>query len=177
MVAKKTTTRATAADQVEEAVAVGKESVEAAVKASQEVAQKGYDQAVVLMKENAEKAQKAIYGGYDEFTALGKANYDAYLASVNAWTSGFEAIGKELYSLSQDNVEKSVEAGKSVMGCKTVTELLELQNDMTKKGYDEMVEKMTKISEMSVKTTNEAIKPLQESITDTFEKLSKPIAA
>ena len=45
MVAKKTTATA-AAGQVEDAVAAGTETVEAAVKASQDVAQKGYDQSV-----------------------------------------------------------------------------------------------------------------------------------
>ena len=70
MVAKKTTATA-AAGQVEDAVAAGTETVEAAVKASQDVAQKGYDQAVELMKEHAEKAQKALYGGYDEYLVQG----------------------------------------------------------------------------------------------------------
>lgn len=174
MVAKKTTT---AAAKAEEAVAAGAETVEAAVKATQEVAQKSYDQAVVLMKENAEKAQKALYGGYDEYASLGKANYDAYVTAMNVWSKGVEAISKELYAFGQDSVETSVEASKNAMACKTVSDLLELQNDMSKKSYDKAVEELTKISEMSVKTANEAMKPIQDSLTDTFEKLSKPIAA
>lgn len=176
MVAKKTTS-ANAADKIEESVAAGKETVEAALKATQEVAQKGYDQAVVLMKENAEKAQKAIYGGYDEYAMLGKANYDAYVTAMNVWSKGFETIGKELYAFGQESVETSVEVGKSAMSCKTVSDLLELQNDVTKKSYDKTLEELTKISELSVKTANEAMKPIQDSLTGTFEKLSKPIAA
>ncbi|WP_193171602.1 phasin family protein [Nisaea nitritireducens] len=176
MVAKKTTSTA-AAGQVEDAVAAGKETVEAAVKATQEVAEKSYGQAVELMKEHAEKAQKALYGGYDEYASLGKANYDAYVTAMNTWSKGFEAIGKELYAFGQESVEVSVETGKTVMGCKTVNELMELQNDVSKKSYDKAVGEITKISEMSVKTANEAIKPIQESLTGTFEKLSKPIAA
>lgn len=176
MVAKKTTSTA-AAGQVEDVVAVGKETVEAAVKATQEVAEKTYGQAVDLIKEHTEKAQKALYGGYDEYTALGKANYDAYVTAMNTWSKGFEAIGKELYAFGQESVEVSVETGKTVMTCKTVTDLMELQNDVTKKSYDKAVGEMTKISEMSIKTANEAIKPIQVSLTGTFEKLSKPIAA
>lgn len=176
MVAKKTTSTA-AAGQVEDAVAVGKEAVETAVKATQDVAQKGYDQAVVLMKEHAEKAQKTLYGGYDEYTSLGKANYDAYVTAMNTWSKGFEAIGKELYAFGQESVEVSVETGKTVMSCKTVTDLMEMQKDMTKKSYDKAVGEITKISEMSVKTVNESIKPIQESLTGTFEKLSKQVAA
>jgi len=176
MVAKKTTS-ATAAEKVEETVVAGKETVEAAVKATQEVAQKGYDQAVVLMKENAEKAQKALYGGVDEYASLGKANYDAYVTAMNVWSKGFEAIGKELYAFSQNTVETSVELGKSAMSCKSVSDLLELQNDLTKKSYDTTLQELTKISELSVKTASEAMKPIQDSLTGTFEKLTKPIAA
>ena len=176
MVAKKTTSTA-AAGQIEDAVAEGKEKVEAAVKATQDVAQKSYDQAVELMKEHTEKAQKALYGGYDEYASLGKANYDAYVTAMNTWSKGFEAIGKELYAFGQESVEVSVETGKTVMTCKTVNDLMELQNDVTKKSYDKAVGEITKISEMSVNTAKEAIKPIQESLTGTFEKLSKPLAA
>jgi len=176
MVAKKTASTA-AAGQVEDVVAAGKETVEAAVKATQEVAEKGYGQAVELMKDHAEKAQKAIYGGYDEYTSLGKTNYDAYVTAMNVWSKGFEAIGKELYAFGQESVEVSVETGKTVMSCKTVNDLMELQNSMTKESYDKTVGEITKISEMSVKTVNEAIKPIQESLTGTFEKLTKQVAA
>ena len=96
---------------------------------------------------------------------------------MNTWSKGFEAIGKELYAFGQESVEVSVETGKTVMTCKTVNDLMELQNDVTKKSYDKAVGEITKISEMSVKTANEAIKPIQASLTGTFEKLSKPIAA
>ncbi|MEQ8335407.1 phasin family protein [Nisaea sp.] len=176
MVAKKTTSTA-AAGQIEDAVADGKETVEAAVKATQDVAQKSYDQAVELMKEHTEKAQKALYGGYDEYASLGKANYDAYVTAMNTWSKGFEAISKELYAFGQESVEVSVETGKTVMSCKTVSDLVELQSDMSKKSYDKAVGEITKISEMSVNTVNEAIKPIQESLTGTFEKLTKPLAA
>ena len=176
MVAKKTTSTA-AAGQIEDVVAEGKEKVEAAVKATQDVAQKSYDQAVELMKGHTEKAQKALYGGYDEYASLGKANYDAYVTAMNTWSKGFEAIGKELYAFGQESVEVSVETGKTVMNCKTVSDLVELQNNMSKKSYDKAVGEITKISEMSVNTAKEAIKPIQESLTGTFEKLSKPLAA
>ena len=63
------------------------------------------------------------------------------------------------------------------MSCKTVNDLMELQNDVSKKTYDKAVGEMTKISEMSVKTVNEAAKPIQKSMTETFEKISRPIAA
>ena len=48
------------------------------------------------------------------------------------------------------------------MGCKTVNDLMELQNDVTKKTYDKAVGEITKISEMSVKTVNEAAKPIRK---------------
>ena len=176
MVAKKTTSNATV-DQVEDAVAASKETFEAAIEATKDVAEKSYGQAVEMFKEHADKAQKALYDGYNDYASLGKANYDAYLSAMNTWSKGFEAISKELYAFSQESVEASVETGKTAMGCKTVNDLMELQNDVTKKTYDKAVGEITKISEMSVKTVNEAAKPIQKSMTETFEKMSRPIAA
>ena len=176
MVAKKTTSTASAG-QVEGAVAAGKETVEAAIEATKEVAEKSYGKAVEMFKEHAEKAQKAFYGGYDDYASLGKANYDAYVSAMNTWSKGFEAIGKEIYAFGQESVEVSVETGKTAMGCKTVNDLMELQNDVSKKTYDKAVSEISKISEMSVKTVNEAVKPIQKSMTETFEKLSRPIVA
>lgn len=170
MVAKK-------AAPADEALAVGKETVEKAVKMTQEVAQKGYEQAMALTKENVEKASKALFGNYDEMAEVGKAGYDAYMTAMNVWMKGAEAIGKELYSFTQGNVEKSVEASKTVLACKTLNELLDVQNDLAKQGYEGLVAELTKISELSVKTANDAFKPIQETASVAMEKLAKPIAA
>ena len=88
MVAKKTTSNA-AVGQVEDAVAASKETFEAAIEATKEVAEKSYGQAVEMFKEHAEKAQKALYGGYNDYASLGKANYDAYLSAMNTWSKAF----------------------------------------------------------------------------------------
>jgi phasin family protein len=163
--------------QAEAVVTAGKETVEKAMKVGQEAAQKSYEQALQMTKEQVEKASKAMYMNYEEFTGLTKGNYDAYVSAVGIWTKGVEAFGKQFYAITQGSMEKSVETSKSLFACKTINEVVELQNGLAKASFDAMVSDTAKLSELSVKTTNEAIAPLQARWAETVERISKPIAA
>ena len=55
--------------------------------------------------------------------------------------------------------------------------MVDLQNTFAKTRFDSFIAESAKISEMTVKTTNEAIAPLKARVDETVETLSKPIAA
>ena len=166
-----------AVKQVEAAVAAGKETVENAVKVGQDAAQKGINEAVAMTKDNADKASKAFFTGYDDLTEVSQGNIEAVTAAMNIWTKGFEAMGHEVASFTQGSFEQSVAVGKDLMACKTVNEVVDLQNTLARANFDKTVAEATKLSEMSVKTANEASEPLQARVNETIEKLVKPIAA
>jgi phasin family protein len=92
-------------------------------------------------------------------------------------TKGAEAFGKEVADFTQKSVEKTVEHGKTVMACKTVNQAVDLQNEIVRSSFDQMVAETTKLTEMSVKTANDAFAPIQDQATQAFAKAFKPVAA
>ena len=173
MTAKKTEKTATPVDA---AVNAGKETMEKFTKVSQEAAQKNVDAAVVATKENVEKASAAFFKGFDQFTNLAQANVDAMSKSMDVMTKGMESASKTWFAFTQTTVDASVDFGKQVMGAKSVNEIVDLQNTYAKTTFDGMVAESSKVSEMAVKTANEAFAPLKAQLEETVETMVKPAA-
>ncbi len=171
---KKTT--ASTATPVDAAVAAGKETIENMTKITQETGQKNFDQVVSVAKENMEKASAAAFKGYDEFATYSQANVDAVTKSFGILTKGLEDVSKAWFAYSQSSVDAGVDFSKKVLGAKSVNEVVDLQNDFAKASFDSFVAESTKISEMSVKTANEAIEPIKARVDETVETFSKAAA-
>ena len=159
--------------QMEEAVAVGKENFEQAVKASTE----GYEKVITMGKEQVEKSTTTVLQAYDELTTLNKDAVDAAIKAGNVWAAGFEAMGKAYFAFAQATAETGVEAAKSMMTAKTVQDVFEIQSELARSSFDSFVAEGTKISEMGVKVANEAMEPIQAQFNTTVEKILKPVAA
>ncbi len=185
--AKATTTKAAAAapvlpfqetfEPVEAAVSASKETVEAVVKAGTQAASKSYEQAVALVQEQVEKASSSMFQGYDEVATLGKDNIDAYVQSSTLFAKAVEAMSKELMSFAQLSVDTSVANTKALFGAKTVRELIDLQADFSRSGFDSFVTESAKLTELSMTLANETIEPIQARMNANVEKLMKPLAA
>lgn len=177
MTATKKTTAAV--DQVEAAVAAGKETVETVVKASAEATNRGYEQAIAMTKEQVEAAFEAgseAFRGYEDFIALGKDNVDAVINSGTVLAKGLQDVNKMWLGLAQASVQDSVAATKAVIGCKSVPEALGVQMDLAKTNYTKLVVENRKMTDMSAKLAEAAIAPLAKRVTVTVEKFAKPLS-
>ncbi len=184
--AKATTAKAAAApvlpfqetfEPVEAAVSASQETMEAVVKAGTQAASKSYEQAVALVQEQVEKASSGMFQGYDDVATLGKDNIDAYVQSSTLFAKGVEAMSKELMNFAQFSVDTSVANAKALFGAKTVRELIDLQSDFSRSGFDSLVAESAKLTELSMSVANETIEPIQARLNANVEKLMKPLAA
>jgi len=162
---KKTTATMTPAidtKQVDEAVQAGKQTVE---------------QAVAATKEQVEKASTAALKGYDEVATMNKTSMDAYVKSSNIFVKGVEDLGKAYFAFAQTTAESNAAAAKKLMTAKTINDVVDIQADIARTGFDSWVAESTKMSEMGMKVANEAIEPIQAQFTAVVEKMTKPVAA
>lgn len=162
---------------VEAAVAAGKETLEAVVKAGTQAATKGYEQAVAMTQEQVEKASSNVFKGYDEVASLGRDNMDAYVESTEAMARGFESLGKEFISFTQVSMEAGMAAARSLATAKSLGEMIELQRDYSRSSFDTLLTESAKLTDLSIALANEAMEPLQSRVTVTVEKIMKPLAA
>lgn len=164
------------AEKIEAAVAAGKETMENMVKAGADAATQNVEKAVKMTQEQVERANVKAFKTIDELFAFNKDNIDAMVAAGNVYLKGVEAINKALMSYAQKSVETSLANAKAVMSAKNVKDVVDLQNDFTKQAFDVAIAETTKISEMSTKVANDAVKPIQDRVQLTVDKFIKTAA-
>jgi phasin family protein len=157
---------------IEDAIFASKDTMEQAFKASTE----GYEQVVSASRAQCEKASKAMLGGYDDIASASKDNMDALIAAGDIWFKGYEKIGKACFAYAQETAELGAEAAKAVMAAKTVQDVIDLQTEFAKQRLDSLTTEGAKLSEMSVKTVNEAMAPIQKRFDENVSKFMKTAA-
>ncbi len=165
-----------AAEQVEAAVAVGKETVEAAVKAGT----MNYEKAVAATREQVEAAVNAgaeMFKGYEDVAGFGKENIDAIMATSAVFSKGLQDMNKAWFAIAQEALEQNVAATKKVLGSKSVVEVVEIQSDLAKANYDKAMTESRKLSDMSIKLAEEASAPIAGRVNTAMEAFTKPFAA
>lgn len=180
MTAAKTTKAATGTTAptaaMEETIAATKESMDAAVKAGQESMTKSVEQAMSASKEQFDKASASLYKGMDEMADYSKANTDAVITSANVVTKGVEAMARSWFAFTQTSVDQSMAVAKKAMAVKSLKELADLQSAYTKDSFDALLTEGTKMSELALKTANDALAPLSARVNDTVSKIGKTAA-
>jgi phasin family protein len=156
--------------QTGDAFAAGQKTVEQAVKASTE----GYEQAIEMTKDQVEKTSAAVMRGYDDYAAFNKDSVDAFVKAGNVWSKGFEDMGKMFFAFAQASSQQSVDAAKSVMGAKTITDIVDAQSAFAKTSFDNIVAESTKISELTMSVSNEAAAPVQAQFNVAAAKFANP---
>ncbi|MSP49564.1 MAG: phasin family protein [Alphaproteobacteria bacterium] len=154
-----------------------KETVETVVKAGTAAAKASYEQAMKMTKDQVEKASQSFFKGYGDLAVIGKENLEAFVQSSTVAVKGAEVFGKEWMGFAQSAVEQNVAAIQSLAAAKTLKEVVELQNNWAKKAFDTAVAESARLSEMGVKTANDAFEPIKARVNVSVEKLFKPAAA
>lgn len=171
------TSKPAGAKEAFQAAETVKETVETVVKAGTAAAKASYEQAMQMTKDNVEKASQNFFKGYGELAVVGKENLEAFVQSSTVMVKGAETFGKEWMGFAQAAVEQNVAAIQSLVAAKTLKEVVELQNDWAKKAFDSAVAESARLSEMGVKTANDAFEPIKARVNVSVEKLFKPAAA
>lgn len=155
-----------------DAFVAGQKSIEQVVAASTQ----GYEQVVEMTKEHVEKTSTAALKGYDDVAAFNKESMDAFAKAGEIWTKGFEDFGKACFEFAQGSAQESVEAAKSMMSAKTITDVVDAQSAFAKSSFDKAVAESTNLSELSMKIANEATAPIQAQFSAVAQKFVKSAA-
>ncbi len=118
-------------------------------------------------KDNVEKSLATL----NEVNAYSKKNLEAVVASVTAATKGAEALGAQVMAFSKKSMEDQVAAAKALAGAKSVQEAVELQTAWVKAAMEGYMAEASKMGEVVAASVKDAVKPLNERVTATVEKL------
>jgi phasin family protein len=165
-------------EPVESAVAAGREAVETVVNAGREAAARSYEKAVAMGKEQVEAAVKAgaeAFKGYEDVVSFGRDNVDAVVRSGTIIAKGVQDINKVWLGLAQTSMEEGMNAAKSLLGCRTVKEVFELQGEYARTNYAKLVGETRRVTDMTVRLSEEATTPIANRVNAAIEKLTKPL--
>jgi phasin family protein len=117
-----------------------------------------------------DQVEKSL-AGLNEMNAHSKKNLEAVVASVTAATKGAESLGALAMSYSKKAMEDQVSAAKALAGAKSVQEAVELQTSWAKSALELYMAEMGKMGETVAAAVKDSMKPLNERVTATVEKI------
>jgi len=173
------TPAADAVKQIEEVIAVQKETIESVVKAGADVASKSVDKAVSLTKEQVEAAAKAhdsAVKGYEDILTFSKENVDALVKSSSILARGLQDLSKSIFTLTQAQIDESVAASKALASAKTLKEVVELSSSLAKGNFDKLVAEGTKLQQLTAKLAEEAAAPITSRVEAAVARITKTAA-
>ena len=125
------------------------------------------EQITAKSKEAVESSMKSI----DEMTDMARGNVEAMLASAKTVQSGIEAMVAHISDVTKKSFDEASTIAKSMSGAKTPNEMMQLQTDFAKAQYDSAVAEFSKMTEMMVKLSGEAMEPMQNRIALATDKM------
>ena len=107
------------------------------------------------------RAVENAMSGYDEIVVLSKENTEALFEAATAASNGLETITTEVISYSRQSLAETLAATRALLAAKSAEQFLQLQTTWAKTACEMYVAQMTKLSSLASSTTREALKPIQ----------------
>jgi phasin family protein len=125
------------------------------------------EQITAKSKEAVESSMKSL----DEMTEMARGNVEAMLASARTTQAGIEAMVAHVSEVSKKSFDEASVIAKSMTSAKTPNEMMQLQSEFAKTQYDSAVAEFSKMTEMMVKLSGEAMEPMQNRIALATDKM------
>jgi phasin family protein len=124
-----------------------------------------------IMSNKAQNTSKASAATVDDALAAGQDGFDALRRASAVCLEGYGRIGASYLAYLQGATDLGAEAAKAVLMAKEPQDVIDVQIGYAQKRFDNFVAESTKISELSVKTANEALTPLRKRFDETVTKI------
>lgn len=164
-------TASAALDATKAQVTAGFEKTLSSMKEGMENATKGFETQQEKMKESMVKAMKTT----EEMMAFSQGNFEAFVKAGQIFTTGVQGISKQLASSTQASVEETVAMSKALAGVKSVKEAVDLQAGYTRSMMEKAVAETGKITDASLKLTEQTIAPITARVTLAVEKFGSAL--
>jgi len=125
------------------------------------------------IKAQLEKFGPGAFKGLADANQAGKDNVEAVVKSSQIFAKAAEELNKAISTFAQSSLELNVQAGQALLGAKSLQDLVEVQQELARSSFDHFITGSSKISDMAMKVTNEALEPIQSRVNHTIEKLHK----
>jgi phasin family protein len=129
----------------------------------------GFETTQAKMKEGVEKAMKTA----EEFVAFGQGNLEAFVKSGQIWAAGVQDLQKQIAATAQASFEEAVATFKAMTSAKSLKDAFDLQASLARGAIEKTMAESGKLTDASLKLTEQALAPITARVTLAVEKLAK----
>ena len=156
-------------DQTTEAAGKGFASTVSGLKDGMTQAAAGFADTQAKVKEGMEKAMKTA----EELMAFSQGNLEAMVKSGQIWAAGVQDIGKQMAANAQASFDETMSTWKALSGAKSLKDAFDLQASLARATMEKTLAESGKLTDASMKLTEQAMAPLTARFTLAMEKFSK----
>jgi phasin family protein len=171
MTVKPKTIEAAAAVEETMANAAGKgfETTMTGLKDGMSQAAAGFSETQAKVKQGMEKAMKTA----EELVAFGQGNVEAIVKSGQVWAAGVQDIGKQMAATAQASMDETMATFKALSSVRSFKDAFELQASFARSAMEKTLAESGKLTDASVKLTEQAMAPLTARMSLAVEKFAK----
>lgn len=159
-------------EQFANALRQGSEQMETAARATVQTAQRAFEQGVEVTKRQLDGLMK----GYDEVAEVSRENINGCIAASSATAKAIEQVNGELLNLAKKSYDAQLSAMRAFAGVKTPKDFLDLQSELVKGRYEDLVQESNKIASVVSTAMAEILAPLNARFVDSFTSLARGVA-
>lgn len=166
-------------NSAENVVKIGGKAVKDFMASSADEAQKAQEKVFAIGREGAEQIAKsadAVTKVLYETISIGRDNIETCIECGNLGASLAKDVSSEVFEAANRSFSDTIETSKEFFACRTINDMVELQNKIVKSTIDNFFNESVKLSGMIFEYTTEALEPINERVAQTTEQLSKVLA-
>lgn len=158
---------------VEDTIAATKETVDEAIRASEQAALRNLVQAQSLGKDQLAEANRRLYDAVMEVASAAQANAEAMVATGTMLSKGLSDVGATWLALSRGMARQGLLAGRSMITARTPNHLVELQNGCARIALEQMLANGSRLSDLSLRLAREVVAPLNERMAASVVRMTR----
>jgi phasin family protein len=121
------------------------------------------------VKQGVEKAVSTA----EEIVAFNQGNLEALIKAGQIWSVGVQDLSKHIAAAAQASLDESIATFKALSGVKSLKDAYELQAAYARSTLEKTLAESGKLTDASIKLTEQALAPITARVTVAVEKLSK----
>lgn len=127
--------------------------------------------------DHIDKVTSSIMQACTDYSTMTTDSLDAALKSTTVIVKGCQDVCNSVNTLLQNTLSHSMKASQAVMSAKTTRDLVDAQSNLIKTSFDFVLSELSKISQISARTAQQAVEPVSNHVNSTINKISKSKAA
>lgn len=112
-------------------------------------------------------------GSFEKLADAGRENMEALVTATSIAAQGFGDVNQSWFAFAKGALERNGAAAEAIFSAKNASDAVELQADWARNAFDSYVSESSKITEMAVKTANDAIAPMRARVDGVVENFAE----